>query len=72
MADDATEGLVDLDIGSLLAMTFESKPSDGMAERVGSRVALTATMSEFARLVAASPWHWLRGDEHSLVEEDER
>lgn len=71
MADDPTEGLPELDIGSLLAMTFEAKPSDEMAERVGSRVALRKTMSEFARMLVASPWHWVRGDDDSSVTEDE-
>ncbi|MEM9452831.1 MAG: hypothetical protein AAGF11_01545 [Myxococcota bacterium] len=71
MADDVTEGMPELDIGSLLAMTFEAKPSNDMAERVGSRVALTKTLSEFARLLVVSPWHWVRGDDDSLVTEDE-
>ena len=71
MASDATDEAPTLDIGTLLAMTFEARPSDDMAERVGSRVALTATLSELARLVIASPWHWVRADEGSLAEEEE-
>lgn len=67
MSDETPE----LDIGALLAMTFEARPSGGMAERVGSRVALRATVGEFARLLLSSPWHWARGGEGSLVGEDE-
>ena len=71
MDSDATDPVQKLDIGALLAMTFEARPSDDMAERVGSRVALTATLSELARMLVASPWHWVRDDEGSLAEEDE-
>lgn len=62
MADPAPE----LDIAALLAMTFEAKPSDELAERVASRVALTTTVSELLRLVTAGPWHWLRDEASSL------
>lgn len=66
-----TDEVPELDIGALLAMTFEARPSGDMAERVGSRVALRATMGEFARMLLSSPWHWVRDDEGSLAEEDE-
>jgi hypothetical protein len=71
MASDVTDEAPALDIGALLSMTFEARPSDGLAERVGSRVALTATLSEVARLIFVSPWHWVRNDDDSLVTEDQ-
>ncbi len=63
--------LPEVDIAALLALTFEPRPSAAMAERVQARVALRTTVAEFARLVAAAPWHWVRDDERSLAETDE-
>ncbi len=53
-------------------MTFESRPSTELAERVQSRVALRTTVAELGRLLLVAPWHWVADEQRSLAEEDER
>lgn len=67
MEDDEPE----VDIAALLAMTFEAKPSDEMAERVASRIALLTTVSEWIRMIGDAPWHWVGDVETSLVDPKE-
>ena len=62
----------EVDIAALLAMTFEARPSADLASRVESRVVLRTTVAEMARLLLVSPWHWVRADDTSLAEGDDR
>lgn len=62
---DVRGGPAGLDIGALLRVALEQGPRDELQDRVMDRMAVSATVMEFARLVFVAPVHWLFAGEEA-------
>ncbi|MEM6293539.1 MAG: hypothetical protein AAGA54_19860 [Myxococcota bacterium] len=52
----------DVDIGALLGVALGPPPTDDFADKVGSKVTLMTTVTEFALMMFAAPFDWLRAE----------
>jgi hypothetical protein len=49
-----------IDIRALLLIALDEKPPANLPERVMARIAMLTTIVEFARLLGAAPFSWLK------------
>ena len=58
----ATKRPQNVDIGALLGVALGPPPPQDFADKVGSKVTLMTTVTEFALIMFAAPFDWLRAE----------